>query len=514
MSIVAGGRELRRATGRRWDGARLAGPSDPGGGEMTGHCRMRGGPALRWQAFAWLAAAVLSLSPGRGVASSADPAFPPGLRAILPAGRLPVAPPRAHLDYHGGRVISNVELVMVLWGPGTYAPFVTATGPRSLTSFFASVTASPYLDLLAQYGTDRPAVDGRPGTKQSIGRGTFARRIQISPAAANAGNRIDDVNVVAELSAQLAAGALPPPSTDAAGNSSTVYLIYFPAGKTVTLASGVACVTFCAYHGAFTWRGREVYYAVVPDMSPGSGCDVGCGTEALPFDLATSVTSHELAEAITDPEVGFATGMVAPLAWYDPAQGEIGDICNALDGTVTGGDGITYVVQKLWSNADGACVAVPAPAGVAMAAAKDTSKGTDGLASAAVSSGAPVPVRARNVSAVAAGAPANAAPAATGPVPGAPVAPAMAAVPAMPAAPAVPPAPAMPAAAATAAASADAPGPATTSPAVTHPCTCADAASGARPADVSLDAGAPAPTAAAPPDVSAAPSSPPPDPRP
>jgi len=42
-----------------------------------------------------------------------------------------------------------------------------------------------------------------------------------------------------------------------------------------------------------------------------------------------SVASHELVEATTDPAAGLATTFAPPLAWYDRAFGEIGDICTA-----------------------------------------------------------------------------------------------------------------------------------------------------------------------------------------
>src|SRR5439155_372805 len=35
---------------------------------------------------------------------------------------------------------------------------------------------------------------------------------------------------------------------------------------------------------------------------------------------------------------------------------EIGDICNAQSGTITGGNGTTYTVQKEWSNSLGSCI--------------------------------------------------------------------------------------------------------------------------------------------------------------
>ncbi len=91
---------------------------------------------------------------------------------MLVPGRAAQVPSRAHLDYFGGRVVSNVQIVQVLWGAGLYQPFVESVGPGSLPAFFAAFTGSTYLDALAQYATDRPGVNGTPGTHQHIGPGT------------------------------------------------------------------------------------------------------------------------------------------------------------------------------------------------------------------------------------------------------------------------------------------------------------------------------------------------------
>ena len=67
-----------------------------------------------------------------------------------------------------------------------------------------------------------------------------------------------------------------------------------------------------------------------------------------------SVSSHELVEAVTDPQVGIATSLSYPLGWYDATNGEIGDICNQQHGTINSG-GQTFTVQLEWSNSEGAC---------------------------------------------------------------------------------------------------------------------------------------------------------------
>jgi hypothetical protein len=141
-------------------------------------------------------------------------------------------------------------------------------------------------------------------------------------------------------------------------------MIYFPPGKTITQGGSSSCVGggFCAYHGTTSTllNGKNILYGVLPDMQPGSGCATGCGNSTT-FGNYTSVTSHELTEAITDADVGIATTFAAPLAWYDMTNGEIGDICNAQQGSYVA-NGTTYTIQLEFSNAANNCVLPPAQA--------------------------------------------------------------------------------------------------------------------------------------------------------
>jgi hypothetical protein len=289
----------------------------------------------------------------RGGSAHIMPVRPPG----TPQSAAPASPP--HLNYYGGPVISNVEVVMVLWGSGTYQSFVQQTSSPSLATFYGGAVNCAYVDWLAEYDTNVAPAGGGSGTNQTIGRGTFLQQFTIAPSAANDGTTITDAQIEAELVAQINAGHLPAPVTDAAGNVNTLYMIHFPKGKTIMQGGFASCVSggFCAYHSTLVRNAQDVYYGVLPDMSTGSGCDVGCGTGTA-FGNQTSVASHELIEAVTDPAVGLAAAFGPPLAWYDPNgnNGEIGDICNGQQGTVVGGDGVSYTVQAEWSNAANACV--------------------------------------------------------------------------------------------------------------------------------------------------------------
>jgi len=254
------------------------------------------------------------------------------------------------LQYYGGRVISNVKVVEVLYGSGTYIPDISGA---NMGNFYTQVTNSAYMDWLVEYNTTGHS----PGTNQSIGRGTFQSKVQITPSSAHNGSTIDDSAIQAEIAAQISAGTLPAPTTDSGGNVNTIYMVNFPAGKTITQGGSNSCQAggFCAYHGTFTMGSQNLYYGVLPDMSSSSGCASGCGTSTT-FNNQTSVASHELIEAVTDAEVGLATVVGPPLAWYNTSQGEIGDICNAQQGSFVGGDGVTYTVQKEYDNVTGTCI--------------------------------------------------------------------------------------------------------------------------------------------------------------
>ena len=266
------------------------------------------------------------------------------------------APAGAHLSYYGGRVVSNMQVVQVIYGAGSYLPQVTSSASPSMATFYQGVLNSPYVDWLTEYDTNNQTA---PNSNQIVGRGSFESQVVITPSAANNGATIDDTNIKAELSAQIQAGVLPAPTHDAVGNNNTYYAVFFPHGKVITIQGSASCSVFCAYHGtiANVPGVGEIYYGVHPDFQSGSGCEFGCGMASTAFGNYTQVASHEMIETITDSEVGIATVIPgAPLAWFDTSYNEIGDICNDQPGTILGGDGVTYNVQTEFSNVANNCV--------------------------------------------------------------------------------------------------------------------------------------------------------------
>ena len=283
------------------------------------------------------------------------PVRDPNAAAIAPA-----APAGAHLSYFGGPIISNVHVVQVLYGSGSYNAQVAGTTSPTMGNFYGDLTGtnSGYVSLLTQYNT---TISG--GTNQTIGNGTFDGLFQIVPSAGNNGSTISDAQIQSELLAQISAGHLPAPVLDAAGNVNTLYMIFFPPGKTITQGGSSSCVAggFCAYHGTTSTllNGKNVLYGVHPDMQSGLCSTGGCGNAGV-LGNYTSVSSHELTEAITDADVGIAATFAPPLAWYDMVNGEIGDICNGQQGTYTA-NGTAYTIQLEFSNAANNCV-LPPPA--------------------------------------------------------------------------------------------------------------------------------------------------------
>jgi len=233
------------------------------------------------------------------------------------------------LKYYGGPVLKNINVIPIYWNSSTNFQ----SNLNAFYSDFTGSTSTMYNSLLTQYS--------------SIGAGTSTTYYVDSAVGGN----LTDAQVQAELTRLFKAGAIPAP------NANNYYPVHFPSGTTITDSSGnKSCVVFCAYHGTYVYNNVNVNYGIIPDIGSG-GCQGGCGTNASTVNNLTSVSSHELCEATTDPAVGLATVYAPPLAWYNATYGEIGDECNAQQASITA-NGNTYVVQKEWSNAGNACKTV------------------------------------------------------------------------------------------------------------------------------------------------------------
>ena len=119
-------------------------------------------------------------------------------------------------------------------------------------------------------------------------------------------------------------------------NSNIIYGVYLPPGMKVTM-SGASCSTFCGYHSHFTYNGYDIRYAVFPYLDC-NACKLSNLTVA---DMMTIVASHEIREAVTDPQLN---------AWYDNSGYEADDKC-AWHNLYRTTDG--FAVQPEYSNGIG-----------------------------------------------------------------------------------------------------------------------------------------------------------------
>ncbi len=239
------------------------------------------------------------------------------------------------LRYYGGPVISHVKVFIVFWGNQVGTELETKLAP-----FYRSTLDSQYMDVLAQYKTDIPAVDGRKGTGQTIGHGRLIGQKMIEPR--NQAPTLTDGMIQKELSAQIAAGVLPSP------DANTLYMIYFPLGIRIEGpgGSGNSCETFDAYHDGFkSSQGDSIFYGVMPD----------CG---LDFAAATEVSSHETIEAVTDPFPTPGNHPAYPQAWNSIKGDEVADLCQMRSPSYVSGS-VTSVVARPWDNSTNACAKGP-----------------------------------------------------------------------------------------------------------------------------------------------------------
>jgi hypothetical protein len=128
-----------------------------------------------------------------------------------------------------------------------------------------------------------------------------------------------------------------------------VYHVFLQSGVKQCSSSAGGCYGvsggYCAYHGAvnFTDIGHTIY-----SVEPYQGIS-GCNSPSNKLQDSTGSTlSHELFEAITDPDVQ------TNVAWYNNYGGEIGDICRSYYGNVTLTSTV-YDIQKEYTNVHSAC---------------------------------------------------------------------------------------------------------------------------------------------------------------
>jgi hypothetical protein len=299
----------------------------------------------------------------KGASGNVMHGFPPknsNAARNLEAANIGAATPP--LTYHGGPIMPSATIYTIFWIPPTLQDG-SATG---VSSKYIGVTNF----MLAHYpghGIDNNNTQYyRTSPTQYVGNaGAFGKTFtDTSPypasgcndPAAPGTNCITDAQMQAEIQSVIAAQKWPN------GGLNNIYFLFTSSGEgSCGDASNTFCayVDFCAYHTATTGS-PTIIYAIMPYADPNVCQNPGQSSpNADAFaDTATTAASHELSEAITDPEPNSG--------WINSAGNEIGDLCAYKYGTNTwdsgkanqNWNGVFFELQQEWDNHRGLCVQV------------------------------------------------------------------------------------------------------------------------------------------------------------
>lgn len=300
------------------------------------------------------------------------------------AGAQSVYPGSPPLVNHGGPVMSTpsagdkVVVTPIFWAPSGYS--FTNAYKHVITTYLADLAAdsdktSNVFATTFQYSGSNGAINYRMTAASPI---TVTTSFPTAGCTTNTGavygdssgytTCLDDDQIISRTNAVLTAHGL----TRDLGH---LYVMFLPKhvescflpGNPVNQQCSInptASAAYCAYHSAFDPSGASVY-ATMPFPVYHSPTHYSCTTENLggtstiqapngdkDADVEVSPLSHEMAEAITDPDGN---------AWYDSSGFENGDDCAYIYGTLSGTDGGLwnqainghhYLTQEEFSNAD------------------------------------------------------------------------------------------------------------------------------------------------------------------
>jgi hypothetical protein len=258
---------------------------------------------------------------------------------------LPSGPPSVSLfPSESEQVIQNVQVENVYWGQAWTTPATKGFSPTGAMNYYdqfmSYITNSTFMDMLGEYGA---------------GRGSFLKSYidnGINSGLPTGVTSVSDAQIQAMLQADITNNELTAP------NANTVYCVYTPPGVEVTAPFGLngsiqtSGKDFSGYHvGFIDTAGEQISYIVIPYL-PSSQPN-------LSTPQSTTLTiSHELAEAVTDPQfwTGSGTNREA-LGWTNRATytEEIADIAETNYSTPSmvrdnGGVLNGYQVTAVWSN--------------------------------------------------------------------------------------------------------------------------------------------------------------------
>ena len=298
------------------------------------------------------------------------------------------------LIFHGGSVMmtpstSPLVVTPIFWDPSSFP--MNSSYKSLITSYLGAVSAASgqntnVFSVLNEYSGTNGQIHYSVSAGTAINDTNALPRSGCTVASSDRSGIyadgsgysacLDDAQLQSQVNSITAAHGL-------AHNLSHIYVLYLPkhvescfnAGSTTTSSNSCTInhqpsAAYCAYHSE---DASSAVYANMPYAIYSSGTGYSCGSEGAfgvvespngnpDADVEISPSSHEISEAITDPDT--QTG------WYDASGYEIGDECAYVYGGTQGTSGALYnqvinglhfLTQEEFSNNDfaitgGGCV--------------------------------------------------------------------------------------------------------------------------------------------------------------
>ena len=270
--------------------------------------------------------------------------------AVVPA-QTPAPNPGSDMTFHGGNIMPSPTIFNIYWLPAGqhYESAATTASDNSyrnlLDRWAGDVGGNNFYRIVAQYS----GANGAPNNSVAFG-GSYTDTTAY-PHAGTQADPITDGNIHDAVDRAVT-------HFGSSRNLNTFYMVYTALGieecfnaTSCTFEPNPGDGAFCAYHTLFS--GQTIYA-----FMGAAGVNRGCGGSTAPngdafADNEANVSSHELIEAVTDPELN---------AWFTgDLSGEIGDLCNQTFGPRNniGANlflgGHPYALQQEWSNAVHGC---------------------------------------------------------------------------------------------------------------------------------------------------------------
>jgi hypothetical protein len=253
----------------------------------------------------------------------------------------------ANVSSLNGPIIPNVMVEPIFYGSSWSTNAALKQQANDIMTFMGTLANSSYMDELGQYYQSNwwgPTFVGHGATRAAdiTGDGPTSGTIYDNPDTPGAS--LSAFTAQDLIRREILKGNVDSP------NANTLYMVYLAPGVQFFQSGTINSTNDYGYHwtssandGFFsgaTWIPSFNYALVAPLATP----DNGQLKAFAPFQKITSVSSHELAESVTDPD--------ASTGWKDRSGGptngqEIGDLAGNEVGNLMG-----YAVQYEWSNQD------------------------------------------------------------------------------------------------------------------------------------------------------------------